>query len=248
MFPLIFFLSLSEFDVVFNWDCPLQTINSLIERISNETKASKSILFLDEIFVKNDEGESYSGYDWSELNLRPNVDVFLAANPQGRNFKQKFKMVVPKKTDLTSWQLNGKHRNSFNISILLDHYKYHYETFNAYLDGSNDITDKSDLPPGRIPVWIQKGKSNTHHNILHFIKENYKLESGVTLLYHDECKQFPEQFDFIAGWCKDNNWKCLEAKSIAGSEAEFIVTYDFPPGPEHISRARNGLIMVTTLG
>ena len=237
-------------DVVFNWDFPLQTINSLIERISNESKTSKSILFLDEIFVKNDEGEpNYGYYDWSDLSLKPNVDVFLAANPQGRNFKQKFKMIVPKTTDVTSWQLHGKHRNSFNISILLDHYKYIYETINAYLDGSNDIIgDKSELPPGRIPVWIQKGKSNTHHNILQFIKEKYVLESGVTLLYHDECKQFPEQFNFIAGWCKDNNWKCLEAKSIAGSEAEFIVTYDFPPGPEHISRARNGLIMVTTLG
>ena len=73
-------------------DIPLETINCLIERISNANNESKSILFLDEIFVKNDDGESSSTYDWSGLELKPNVDILLAANPQGRNFKQNFEM------------------------------------------------------------------------------------------------------------------------------------------------------------
>ena len=83
---------LSEFGVEFNrdTDIPLETINCLIERISNASNESKSILFLDEIFVKNDDGELSSAYDWSGLELEPNVDILLAANPQGRNFKQNF--------------------------------------------------------------------------------------------------------------------------------------------------------------
>ena len=100
-------------------DIPLQTINSLIEKISNASIESKSILFLDEIFVKNDGGKLCSIYDWSELDLRPNVDVFLAANPQGRNFKHIFEMSVSKNIPLHYWKLLERHRNSMTISTLL---------------------------------------------------------------------------------------------------------------------------------
>ena len=243
-----FHFSSIEFGVEFDWNFPLQTINSLIDRISIETQECKSILLLDEIVVKNDGGELNTGYDWSNLDLRPNVDVFLAVNPQGRDFTSKFQMMVPKKNDLRYWQLFGKHRNSYGISILLDHYKYIYESFNAYLDGSKDVIEESELPQGRQPVWIQKGRTTSHRDVLTFIKERFNLKSKVSLLYHDECIHFPEHFEFVPDWCKENNWNCLEAKGVAGSEAEFIITYDFPPGPEHISRARNGLIMVTTVG
>ena len=49
-------------------------------------------------------------------------------------------------------------------------------------------------------------------------------------------------------WCKDHKWRCIEAGKVVGSEDQIIITYNFPPGPEHISRARNGLVMVTTKG
>ena len=229
-------------------DIPLQTINSLIEKISSEgTAKSKSILFLDEIFVKNDEGELCAVYDWSELDFGSNVDIFLAANPQGRNFKQKFEMAVSNNIHLKHWKLLERHRNSLPISNLLDHYKPLYENVNAYIDGLNDVINASELPPGNKPVWIQKGREITDHHVLQDIKANYTLSFGVTLLYHDYFIQSTERFEFIAGWCQANNWKFLDAKTAAGCEAEFVITYDFPPGPEHISRARNGLIMVTTL-
>ena len=112
----------TDFGVEFNRnaDIPLQTINYLIERISSEgTAKSKSILFLDEIFVKNDDGELSYIYDWSGLDLRPNVDIFLAANPQGRNFKQKFEMSANNNNHLHHWKLLGRHRNSLPISFSL---------------------------------------------------------------------------------------------------------------------------------
>ena len=46
----------------------------------------------------------------------------------------------------------------------------------------------------------------------------------------------------------DHNWKFIKAQKVVGSEDQFIITYNFPPGPEHISRARHGLVMVTTKG
>ena len=211
----------------------------MIEKISITSKESKSILFLDEIFVKNDEGELSSIHDWSGLKLRPNVDVFMATNPQGRNFKRTFEMSVSKNIYLHHWKLLGRHRNSMNISILLDHYKYLYENTNAYIDGSQDIIFESELPTGNKPVWIQKHIETTDHHVLQDIKEKYTLDFGVTLLYHDECMQSTERLEFISGWCLDNDWNFIEAKTVAGYEDEFIITYDFPPGPEHISRARN---------
>ena len=123
-----------------------------------------------------------------------------------------------------------------------------YENINAYIDGSNDVINESELPPGNNPVWIQKGREITDHHVLQDIKENYTNNFGVTLFYHDDFIQSTEQFAFISGWCQDNYWKFVDAKTAAGCEDEFVITYDFPPGPQHISRARNGLIMVTTKG
>ena len=243
------FLS-TEFGVEYNrdTDIPLETINCLIEKIGNSNNESKSILFLDEIFVKNDEGELSSVYDWSGLDLRPNVDIFLAANPQGRNFKHNFEMSVSNVNRLHHWKLLERHRNSLPISTLLDHYKSQYEKINAYIDGSKDIINESELPSGKNPIWIEKGSGITDDQVLKDIKRNYTLSSDVTLLYHHDCIQPSERLESISVWCRDNNWKFIDAKTAAGCEDKFVITYDFPPGPEHISRARNGLIMVTSSG
>ena len=131
---------------------------------------------------------------------------------------------------------------------MLDHYKSLYEKINAYIDESNDVINESELPSGNKPVWIQKGRETTDHHVLQDIKDNYTSGFEVTLLYHDDCIQSREQLEFILGWCQDNNWKLIEAKTAVGCEDEIVITYDFPPGPEHISRARNYLIMVTTSG
>ena len=104
------------------------------------------------------------------------------------------------------------------------------------------------MPSGNNPIWIQKGSGITDEEVLKDIKRSYTHSSGVTLLYHDDCIQPTERLEFISGWCQDKNWKFVDAKTAAGCEDQFVITYDFPPGPEHISRARNGLIMVTTLG
>ena len=103
------------------------------------------------------------------------------------------------------------------------------------------------MPSDNIPVWIQKEMTESHYNVLEFIKNTFAASYSVTLLYHDS--SFPlTDFHRISEWCKEHRWRFIEAKKAVGSEDQFVITYNFAPGPEHISRARNGLVMVTTKG
>ena len=54
----------SEYDVTLDIDNPLDVINNLIQKISIATKDSQSIFFLDEIFGKNQVGETNVQCDW----------------------------------------------------------------------------------------------------------------------------------------------------------------------------------------
>ena len=225
-------------------DHPLELINNLIQKISIETKDSRSIFFLDEVFGKNQLGESNVYCDWSNLRFPKNVDVLMAVNPQGISFKQRFEVFVPANENTLARRLVGKHRNCPSISSLLDHYKALFE-HSSYLESSLDI--ELEMPSGTLPVWIQKEKTVRHQTVLEFIKNNFTSNHSTTLLYHHS--SFPlSDFDHITQLCKDYQWRCLEAGKAVGSEDQCIITYNFAPGPEHISRARNGLVMVTTKG
>ena len=234
-----------EYGVIMDIDDPLEIVNNLIQKISIETKDSRSIFFLDEVVGKNQTRETNVKCDWSHLRFPKNVDVLVAVNPQGIAFKQRFDVIIPTNENTFTRRLVGKHRNCPSISVLLDHYKALFEE-NSYLESSLDM--ESDWPPsGDLPIWIQKEKNESDHNVLQFIKDNFTLTYSVTLLYHESSFQITE-IDDISKWCMDHNWKFIKAQKVVGSEDQFIITYNFPPGPEHISRARHGLVMVTTKG
>ena len=199
---------------------------------------------LDEVVGKNQLGETNVKCDWSYLKFAENVDVLIAVNPQGIGFNERFEVIMPTNKNTFAKRLVGKHRNGPSISALLDHYKALFE-YNSYLDSTLDI--ELEMPSGDLPVWIQKEKMESHYKILEFIKHNFTSSYSVTLLYHDSSFSISD-IDYISNWCKDNKWRCIQAGKVVGSEDQFIVTYNFPPGPEHISRARNGLVMVTTKG
>ena len=235
---------ISEYDVTLEIDSPLKTINNLIQKISLATKNSRSIFFLDEVFGKNHLGETNIKCDWTGLKFSKNVDVLMAVNPQGIEFNQRFDVIVPTNEDTFARRLVGKHRNCSGISALLDHYKALFQ-HNSYLDSSLDT--ELEMPPGGLPIWIQKEEKESHFHVLQFIKDNYTSNFNTTLLYHDSSFHISE-VDYISQWCKDHKWRFIEAGKVVGSEDQFVITYNFAPGPEHISRARNGLVMVTTKG
>ena len=222
----------------------MKVINSLIKRISMETKDSQSIFILDEVFGKNALGETNVKCDWSGLTFYQNVDVIMAVNPQGIEFNKRFEMILPKNENTFSKRLVGKHRNCQSISELLEHYKALYKN-NSYLDSSADM-ESDVLPPGNLPIWIQRENTESHYDILEYIKDNFTSSYSVTLLYHSSISYI--EHISISQWCKENNWRFIEAEKVVGSEDQFVITYNFAPGPEHISRARNGLVMVTTKG
>ena len=202
-------------------DHPLEIINNLLQKISIATKDSQSIIFLDEVFGKNQLDETNVKCDWSKLQLQKNVDVLMAVNPQGIAFNQRFEVLVPTNDNTLARRLVGKHRNCLSISLLLDHYKALFEE-NSYLESSLDM--ESEMPPsGDLPVWIQKEKNESDYNVLQFIKDNFTSSYSVTLLYHDS--SFPvSDVDYISQWCKDHKWRCIEAGKVVGSEDQFIIT------------------------
>ena len=237
-------INTSEYDVTMDIESPLEIINDLIQKISIVTKDSRSIFFLDEVFGKNELGELNVKCDWSHLKIPSNVDVLMAVNPQGIAFKQRFQVIMPTNENTLARRLVEKHRNCQSISTLLDHYKALFE-YNSYLDSTLDI--ELEMPSGDLPVWIQKEKMESHYKILEFIKHKFTSSYSVTLLYQDSISDIDDIL-CISQWCQDHKWRCIEAGKIVGSEDQYIITYNFAPGPEHISRARNGLIMVTTKG
>ena len=230
-------------------DSPIMIVNNLIQKISQVTKDSRSIFFLDEVFGMNQLGEMNVKCDWSNLSFPHNVDVLMAVNPQGIAFKQRFEVIMPTNENTLARRLVGKHRNCQSISALLDHYKAIYDQ-NAYLESFQDL--ELEMPPGDLPIWIQKEKTDSHYDVLEFIKNNFTSSYSVTLLYHATLRENDDsslsEYEYIYQWCINHNWNCIESGKVVGSEDQFIVTYNFPPGPEHISRAKNGLVMVTTKG
>ena len=163
-------------------DHPLELINNLIQKISIETKDSRSIFFLDEVFGKNhfgnDQGETNVKCDWSYLRFPKNVDVLMAVNPQGIAFNQRFQVIVPTNENTLARRLVGKHRNCASISALLDHYKALFE-HSSYLESSLDM--ELEMPPGDLPLWIQKEKTESHVNVLEYIRDNFTSSYSVTL-------------------------------------------------------------------
>ena len=139
----------TEYNVSTDNVSPLKIINDLIQKISIATKGSRSIFFLDEVFGKNQLGETNFKCDWSNLRIPNNLDVLIAVNPQGIDFKQRFQVIVPTTENILARRLVGKHRNSPSISALLDHYKALFEQ-NSYLESSIDM--ELEMLSGDLPI------------------------------------------------------------------------------------------------
>ena len=116
----------------------------------------------------------------------------------------------------------------------------------GYVHSPNEAPlDPEYLPKGKCPLWIRKEKNVEIKEVLQKIQELINIDfSGmsVTLLYKDECQE-------IHKLCDDYGWKYVHVNSICGSEDEVVVVFDDNKlAPESMSRARNGLYIITTHG
>ena len=117
----------------------------------------------------------------------------------------------------------------------------------GYLDPSNDIPlDPDTLPPGRLPLWIQRGVNVSDQKVLEIIKTEHVLDhETVTLVYSNFYLRNSQEIYKI---CQQNQWRIIDSHEIDGSEDEVVIIFDFDPLPEHITRAKKALILVTTIG
>ena len=214
----------------------------------SKNKKVQTILMLDEIIPHpHSEGSTREYFNLEELDLsNSNVHLLLAVNPTSMfsGFNKKLKILHPKNKNTLVSQLFMRHRNGYLISIYLEHYKLFQ--VQGCLDSSRDIPlNEDNLPPGRCPVLIQTGKRIMDVSILELIKRDHVFEhESVTLLYLDSIK------DNISQWCSQNNWKSVEMYEFFGCEDQVIVTFDLDDFqmPEQVSRAKNGLIIITKKG
>ena len=107
-------------------------------------------------------------------------------------------------------RLTTPHRNSANISRFFKFYVQHIGA--GYLSGIEEDKQAEHLPPGRLPVWVEKSKEVTDVQVLEFIKENYLADSNLSVtVLHDRC--------FIAttaDWCSEHGWRYLDEDNITG--------------------------------
>ena len=223
----------------------MKTINSIINKLS-QNKEVLNILLLDEIIPSSFEESTKDAFDMKGLDLsKSNVHLLLAVNPVPiyTMFNKKIKILPPMNESILACQLLMKHRNGYLIAVFLEHFKIFCDR--VCLDSFQDIPLREDnLAPGRCPVWIEKDKSFPDEAVLEMIKRDHVLEhESVTLLYSYSIKEN------ISQWCSQNNWKCIGDLEFYGCEDQVIVTFDLGYlRPEQVSRAKSGLIILTTKG
>ena len=206
------------------------------------------IILLDEILVNND------GMDFSEVQLIYSlINILMAVNPAGFYLTKTVEITSLSGNNVLPKQLFTRHRNSFQIAVLLAHINKFYkerETLNLgakykCLDAVNDKPlDDSDLPSGPLPIWIQRSQDATDEEVLEYMKESFLKEAiGVTLV-HSSRKQFSQE---AKSWLDQEEWKVLIFRDMTGSETDNLVAFieDTTANMEVFSRAKKLLIIVT---
>ena len=135
------------------------------------------------------------------------------------------------------------HRNCKEIAAFLKFFVQHGG--GRYLSGTEEDEQASHLPPGQLPVWVERSEEVTDEQVLEFIKENYLAETNLsgTVLYYSG-----DPIAAAKDWCRKHGWKYLDEDEITGSEDQCIVLMDGELTTEKISRGRNLLVIVTTRG
>ena len=135
---------------------PKDAMNDLLEQICNLYKDHHNILLMDEIRPTNDKSFAFHRSDWSKIDTSTkNIDFLIALNPRGENFRCNYQVIPPKDPNTLSQQLFHRHRNCYEIALLIEHFKPIFINAFGILDSTQDILDKSMLPMGRLPVWIE---------------------------------------------------------------------------------------------
>ena len=139
-----------------------------------------------------------------------------------------------------SHHLLTPHRNCHQISQLARWLNDHYP--GDYLSPAEDV-EAALLPRGRLPLWIQRSGEESDVAMLQLVKKDYIQAETVTVL-HDMNRPSEE----ARAWCEGQGWGYVDYTMIRGSEAQCVVLLGAEFYPETVSRGRNLLVVVTSLG
>lgn len=200
----------------------------------------------------------------------PQVYVFIAVSPSGRNLTKPLEFIFEDNKVYTK-QLRTRHRNSYLLSALLIHltygyndpkYQYEYkksrlgfkskglkadsEVISKYhcLSPLNDLLlESSQLPNGSVTLWFHRDEGVDEIEALRFFRDTYMPEDSEVLVSPSE----QNLAQHIHRWCVENNWDVVTHGNATGSERDLVIAFvDNNYGNlEVMSRARKRLIIVT---
>ena len=201
------------------------------------------IILLDEVIVNHD------CIDFSGLRLDyPFITIIIAVNPAGYDLTKEVVIKPPSRKNVWAVQLKSKHRNSYQIAVLIAHInKFLKDQGGAYkcLDSANDKPlDPSNLASGPLPIWVHIRLEMADEQVLKYLKVNFLQDfSNVTLVH-----SFKKTFSYEAKlWLEKAKWNVFHLHDMIGSETEVLVAFieDTCANMELFSRARRQLIIVT---
>ena len=237
-------------DIRYEFGRPQNTLKNLLIFLYAQPSHSSShtILLVDEVhpMSKEEEDKNASKADWSSLRSLEGVD-FIVSLSTFASSEEVWEVVPPTDSRVLSHRLTTPHRNCAEIARYLKFQLHHEYTMNGmYLTDIEEDKQAEHLPPGRLPVWMERSQEVTDGEVFDFINENYVAEAhlSVTVLHGgDDPSAKAEE------WCSEHKWIYLDSAQITGSENQCVVMID--NGTMHnefISRGRNLLVIVSTRG
>ena len=168
-----------ELNVKYDPDHPQTTMEKILSSLSAQRSQSSShtILLVDEVFPMSKEEAKGGGdkADWSSLTSREGVDFLLALSTKADN-RHFFKVIPPEDSGVLWQRLTTAHRNCTEIGAFLQFFVQHRA---GYISSTEEDQQAEHLPPGRLPVWVEKSIEVTDDEVFDFVKENYlAVETG----------------------------------------------------------------------
>ena len=135
-----------------------------------------SLLLIDEV-------PSFLIQDWHDLQIMPNVEWMIGISPGGYKNSEGgdfFQILPPENPSVLSIQMRTRYRNSINIREFHNWWVFHFKYSYLSIFDEKDVENPNLLPPGNLPIWINRWANLSSIDILKVIKLEYATDLSVT--------------------------------------------------------------------